>query len=126
MRLFGSWKEVGFDGFVDFNDGLNEDLLDVFDFVIKSFHEMSHNLSENVGYGLVIQLSISNHIEMPYEPSSDLGSSSARGTECCQKDDVLDFHKLLILSVVPPVMIQELSQKFNRRLCTVLLFFRHV
>lgn len=126
MRLFRSWEEVSFDGFVDLNDGLNKNFLYVFDFVIKSFHEMSHNLSENVRYRLIIQLSVSNHIEMPYDSCSDLGSSSSRWTKCGQKDDIFDLHELLILSVVPSIMIQELSQKFNRRLCAVLLFFRHI
>jgi hypothetical protein len=71
---------------------------------------VSHDLGENVGNGLIVKLSVCNHVEMPYEPWGDLSSSSTWWTEGCQNDDVLNFHELLILPVVPSFMIQELSQ----------------
>jgi hypothetical protein len=126
MGLFGSGQQVCFDGFVDFDDGLNEDFLDILDFVVESLHEVSHDLGENVGNGLVVKFSVRNHVEMPYESWRNLSSSSTGWTEGCQNDDVLYFHELLILPVVPSFMIQELSQQLNWRLCSVLFFFGHV
>lgn len=100
--------------------------MDVLDLVVESFHEMSHNLTENILYRLVVYLCISDHVEMPYESCSYLGSSSSRWTKRSQYYYILYLHELLILPVVPSIMIQKLPQQLNRRLCPVFLLFWHV
>lgn len=80
------------------------------DLIAKPFHEVADDLSENIGGGLVVEFGVGDHVEVPDQSGCDLSSSSSWGAQGCQEDDVFDFHVLLVFSVVPAVVIEELSQ----------------
>lgn len=76
MRFLWGWQEVCSDSVVDLDDSLDQGFLDLLDLLVEPFEEMIDNLSEDIGNGLVIKLSVGKHVEMPCESCSNLCPSS--------------------------------------------------
>ena len=74
----------------------------------------------------LVQIGVSNQVEVPDDTVGNGGSPSARGSHHCEHDDVLNFHELEVFSVVPALVVEVLSQKLERRLGPELLLFGHV
>ena len=76
--------------------------------------------------GAIIELRVAYDVEMSDYSVRYKCSASARGAHRGEYDDVFEFHKGKVTTVVPTFVIEVLSEKFDRGLCTVDFFFRHI
>jgi hypothetical protein len=88
--------------------------------------EVFHQTVENALDASIIQLGVGEEIEMPDHSTGNDGLSSSGGSHGTEHHHVLEVSQSQLFPVVPSFVVQELTQDFNRRLSTVLFFFRHV
>src|SRR4051794_3400956 len=87
---------------------------------------MLRNSCEDVRDSLRVKLVGVHHVEVSDDPGGYMGSTSSRLPQGSQQQNILNFHELLIFSVVPSIVVHELPQKFNRRLGFILFFLGHI
>lgn len=64
MRFLRRRQKVCPDSVVDLDDGLDQSFLHLLDLLVEPFEEMTDNLSEDIGNGLVIKLRVGKHVKM--------------------------------------------------------------
>ena len=72
------------------------------------------------------ELSIGDEVEVPDKAVCDEGASSTRGAHGGEEDDILEFHELEVLAVVPSLVVKELPEQLDGRLSSVGFLLGHV
>lgn len=97
-----------------------------FESVLEVSEEELHETVEDALDAAVVEFGVGEEVEVSDHPAGDDGLAAAWRAHCAEHHHVFEVPQCQLFSVVPPFVVQELSQNFNRRLSPVFFLFRHV
>jgi len=130
MCLQRSWFQISLDLLINLHCACNDFLLESSDIWREvSASEMPfEDRYEDGGHGVVIEVCESNNVEMSLESWCNETSSTTWSTHSCDNHRINDVSEwmLVILSIVPSTLINELPQDLNWWLSAISLLLWHV
>mmetsp|Transcript_18880 Transcript_18880/g.22424 ORF Transcript_18880/g.22424 Transcript_18880/m.22424 type:complete len:105 (+) Transcript_18880:5775-6089(+) len=89
--------------------------------VREGLQPMGKDGAEDGGLGIITHLDVTNGVEVAQEARRDDLSTASRRSHTPHQRDVNDLSEGELLAIIPPLLIEPLSENLDWGLCAILL-----